>query len=344
MDEMIKADYREIDANNEELTAIGAEIRSITRNMQMTVIVSVIEIGKRFEFAKAKLGHGNWGQWCKECTGYSLSMAENYIKLYKEYGNEQLSLFGDFTNSQSIANLSMTKLLELTAIPADEREQFVEENDITDNTTVRELQALIKEKEAQNTENAEELENAKNEIARLKEKYESEALKKEEQIRQLSEELERIEEKQEETPDNDDIIAKFQKEAEEKALEKVKAEIDKITKEKQKAEDKAKKLDDKYKKLSEKTDSDTKKITELEESVKREKEKQGELRDIIERMKKESELGSNKDILKLNMIFETAQTSITNLEMALRKVSSDEQYDKLREAIISTLSDAVSNL
>lgn len=73
-------------------------------------------------------------------------MAENYIKAYKEYGKDQQSLFGDLTKSKLIGNLGITKLIELTAIPADEREQFVEENNITEETTVKQLHKLIQKR------------------------------------------------------------------------------------------------------------------------------------------------------------------------------------------------------
>ena len=152
MSEIINAEYTEV--MPARLSEIAAEINFYSTN----VLMNVIEIGRRFEEAKSLCPRGEWGKWCKNSTGYEQSMAENYMKIYKEYGGGQLNLGGDFSNSQSLASLGVTKLLELTKIPAEEREEFVKENDITADTTVKELKEKIKQfpmftetyKEAQN--------------------------------------------------------------------------------------------------------------------------------------------------------------------------------------------------
>ena len=149
---IIEAEYREVsNANGEcELNRITTEIRYITEQLNRTLLTGIIEIGKRFERAKSLVKHGEWGNYVEAATGYSQSMAENYIKIYKEYGLEQQSIFGDLSKSQSLGNLGVTKLLELTAVPADEREEFVEKNNVTEDTTVKELQELIRRQKAEN--------------------------------------------------------------------------------------------------------------------------------------------------------------------------------------------------
>lgn len=68
------------------------------------------------------------------------------MKLYKEYGHDQESLFDSFTDSQTFGRMSYTKLLALTAIPAEERAEFVEKNDV-ENMSTRQLQQAIKERD-----------------------------------------------------------------------------------------------------------------------------------------------------------------------------------------------------
>lgn len=90
--------------------------------------------------------HGEWGEWLEKSVDYSARTAQNLMKIFEEYGPSQLSLFGDNAKTQALANLSYTQAVALLGIPADEREQFVEENDLESMST-RELQQAIKERE-----------------------------------------------------------------------------------------------------------------------------------------------------------------------------------------------------
>ncbi len=125
------------------LEVIGAEIRALTASM----LGNVIEIGRRMVEAKELLPHGGFGAWIKENTGYSHSTANNFMKLFLEYGNPQGSLFGAEVNSQTFGKLSYTKALALLALPSEEeREAFVETHDVEAMST-RELQQAIKERD-----------------------------------------------------------------------------------------------------------------------------------------------------------------------------------------------------
>ena len=92
------------------------------------------------------LPHGQWGTYIKEQVGYSQSTANNLMRIFEEYGTAQQSIFGPEAISQAIGNLSYTKALRLLALPADEREAFVEEHNVEDMST-RELEAAIKERD-----------------------------------------------------------------------------------------------------------------------------------------------------------------------------------------------------
>lgn len=126
------------------LEVIGAEIRALTASM----LGNVIEIGRRMVEAKELLPHGEFGPWIKENTGYSNSTANNFMRLFLEYGNKQSSLFGaEVENFQTFGNLSYTKALALLSLPSEEeREEFVETHDVESMST-RELQAAIRERD-----------------------------------------------------------------------------------------------------------------------------------------------------------------------------------------------------
>ena len=69
------------------------------------------------------------------------------MRIYREYGAAQQSLFGGEAKSQAFANLTYTKALRLLAIPdEEEREQFMAEHDVG-NMSNRELDKALKERE-----------------------------------------------------------------------------------------------------------------------------------------------------------------------------------------------------
>lgn len=122
---------------------VAAEIRTFTASM----LNSIIEIGRRMCEAKEMLEHGEFIPWIEQNTGYSQSTANNFMRLYREYGEEQGSLFGTgVSNSQTFGNLTYSKALALLALPAPEREEFVETHAVDDMTTA-ELKAAIRERD-----------------------------------------------------------------------------------------------------------------------------------------------------------------------------------------------------
>ncbi len=129
---------------------VAAEIRALTASM----LNNVIEIGRRLTEAKEMLPHGEFGSWVTEQTAYSLSTANNFMRLYQEYGEDQGNLFGTGAKSQTIGNLPYSKALALLALPAGEREEFVEtphtvdgEEKTVEEMSTRELRQAIKERD-----------------------------------------------------------------------------------------------------------------------------------------------------------------------------------------------------
>ena len=129
-----------------DINTITSEILSIKAYAKNTAIACAVELGRRFKEAKEMLPHGEWGKWLKETVDFSQSSVINYMKIFEEYGSEQISLFGATVISQSIEKLSYTQAIKLFAIPREEREEFIEENDV-ENLSIRELDKVIKERD-----------------------------------------------------------------------------------------------------------------------------------------------------------------------------------------------------
>lgn len=129
-----------------DIEIVTAEIVTIKRQAQQVLIHSAIEIGRRLTEAKAMVPFGEWGKYLEERVEYSQSTANNLMKIYKEYGSDQESLFDGFAKSQSFANLNYTQALALLSVPADDREQFAVENDVEHKST-REIQELIRQRD-----------------------------------------------------------------------------------------------------------------------------------------------------------------------------------------------------
>lgn len=129
-----------------EIGVITAEIKEICRQAQRMALIYAVEIGRRLEEAKRALPYGQWGEWLKNEVEFSQSTANNFMRLYEEYGSAQISIFGAVVDSQSFVNLPYSKALLLLAVPSDEREEFAEEVGAED-LSVKELKAAIAERD-----------------------------------------------------------------------------------------------------------------------------------------------------------------------------------------------------
>lgn len=112
--------------------------------------IAILEIGKRLVEAKAQLSHGEWLPWLEKKVEFSERSAQQYIRLWKEYGK-----------SATVADLGVRKALVLLALPESEREGFAgethevngEEKTVSD-MTVKELEKAIAERNAAREEAA----------------------------------------------------------------------------------------------------------------------------------------------------------------------------------------------
>lgn len=218
MDEIIKNDNSLPVSRTPNL--IAAEINNIKEQTRKLVLYNSIEIGRRLIEAKSMLSHGEWGEWLKKSVDYSQSTANNLMRIFNEYGSDQITLLDNNSKSQALGNLSYTQAVALLGIPEEERETFVKENDI-DNMSTRELQKAIKERDKalkekekalKSLEKANELANKKeaeaNKLLEEKQKIEIEMEKSEKEKAELEKSISEIKNqlsKAETSGDNEEI-------------------------------------------------------------------------------------------------------------------------------------------
>ena len=197
-----------------DISTVTTEIRTLHRQAQKLVLGYAIEIGRRLCEAKELLPHGQWGEWLKTEVEFSQSTAQNFMRIFEEYGADQTSLFGD-AKSQTLGNLPYTHALKLLAVPAEEREQFAEEHHVEELSS-RELEKLIRERD-------EALEEAKQWEKKAKAAQED-LDDAEDKLREAEEEIEEKEKALAEARDADEGAALAAAEA----VEKLEAEADRL--------------------------------------------------------------------------------------------------------------------
>lgn len=104
--------------------------------------MAILEIGKRLVEAKAQLSHGEWLPWLEKKVEFSERSAQQYIRLWKEYGK-----------SATVADLGVRKALVLLALPDTERDSFAgEKHEVNGEEktaaemTVKELEKAVAER------------------------------------------------------------------------------------------------------------------------------------------------------------------------------------------------------
>lgn len=129
---------------------LAYEINFIKKQTLENVLKASIDIGERLSAAKELVPHGQWSDWLKEKVDYSQSTANNFMRIFREYGDEQISLSGK-SKSQTFANLNYSQAVALFALPEPQREEFVETHDVSEMST-REMKEAIEAAKAAEAE------------------------------------------------------------------------------------------------------------------------------------------------------------------------------------------------
>lgn len=217
---------------------IALEINIIKDQTRKLLIYNSIEIGRRLVEAKEIVDHGEWGKWLENEVSYSKSTANNLMKIFKEYGADQINLIGDNLKSQTFGDLSYSQAVVLLGIAPEEREAFVKENNINEMST-RELKKVIAEKkklEEKLKNKEQELENKNKEINELEKAFNSNVEEKnrnEEKNQELNEKLEEAMRELEEVKNRPEEVKTEIKVETSDIEEKYRKEIENLNKEKE---------------------------------------------------------------------------------------------------------------
>ena len=328
------------------LEQVTQEIRYLDTQAKRLVLGHAIEIGRRLEEAKAMVPYGEWGNYISRELEYSQSTANNFMRIYNEYGAAQQSLFGPVVaESQTLGKLSYSKALQLLAVPREEREQFAQEVD-AEHISTRELEAAIRERDEarKRAESAEDMLRAVNRDFDLSQ----EAVKEQEarlqaqegDIRALTRELAELKARPVEVavqgPDPD-AVEKLAAELANKAKEELEQ---KAAKEVGAAEEKADKAAEALKKAKEKARAEREKLeAQLKEAEGKLAAAGAEDKAEVERLRAETEQlqkqlvmsGAETVIFKLR--FSAWQDAYRLMTEAFAAIHDEETKAKLRTAI-----------
>lgn len=135
---MSKPDLGRIIAQTMARPAEGRTIEAITGEIldaKRAGGEAILTIGRCLIEAKDMLPHGEWKDWLADQVEFSERAAQRFMRLAREW-----------SNPTALSDLGATKALTLLALPAEERERFMEDNNVIDMTT-RQLEQAIKERD-----------------------------------------------------------------------------------------------------------------------------------------------------------------------------------------------------
>jgi hypothetical protein len=309
---------------------IAAEINHIKVQTRNIITYNCIEIGRRLVEAKELVPYGQWGDWLKASVDYSQSTANNLMRIFQEYGADQLSLLGDNAKSQALGNLNYTQAVALLGIPADEREQFMEDHDI-ENMSTRELQEAIKERDKAK-EALEEvrglLKDKSNEVL----KYLDEKSKVESDLRVTDQVLRKT---QSDMKELQDALEK-QREESRKEIDRLSGIITQTKKQMAAAEnsgdsEEVERLQESLEETEKELDASNRKIQELEQRLQS---------GPIEAAVSIQDAGTHESIIKYRVYFQSLVKGFNDLLSALTEIreTDSEEYEKYKGAITKLMS------
>ena len=318
---MSKPDLGRIIAQTMAKPVEGRTIETITDEIldaKRTGGEAILTIGRCLIEAKDMLPHGEWLPWLNERVEFSERTARNFMRLAREW-----------TNRQTLADLGAAKALTLLALPAEEREQFVEDHNVID-MSARQLKEAIRERdEARKAAEVAKADASAAEQARAKmeedmavtqnllESARAEADSAGSRARALEEKLRMLQEKPVEVAVETVVDPEAIEKATAEAVAEIKAKLDKAREAKKRAEDRQKIAEDALEQVR----------LQLEEQAKAEK---------------KAALGADKDLAQFDLLFDQAQETVNKMRGILMKVAGREDgtADKLRRAI-QALAEAV---
>lgn len=319
---MSKPDLGRIIAQTMAKPVEGRTIETITDEIldaKRTGGEAILTIGRCLIEAKDMLPHGEWLPWLNERVEFSERTARNFMRLAREW-----------TNRQTLADLGAAKALTLLALPAEEREQFVEDHNVID-MSARQLKEAIRERdEARKAAEAAKADASAAEQARAKmaedmrttqnllESARADADSAGSRARVLEEKLRMLQEQPVEVAVETVVDPEALEKARAEAVAEMQAKLDKAREAKKRAEDRQKIAEDALEQVR----------LQLEEQAKAEK---------------KAALGSDKDVAQFEVLFNQGQELANKMRGLLLKARGREDQTAAQgmERALKALAEAV---
>ena len=296
---MSKPDLGRIIAQTMAKPVEGRTIETITDEIldaKRTGGEAILTIGRCLIEAKEMLPHGEWLPWLNERVELSERTAQKFMRLAQKW-----------SNPSALADLGATKALMLLALPEEERDEFIEDNNVIDMST-RQLEQAIKERdEARKAASAAKADASAAEQARAKmeadmavvnaslEAARAEKQKADHEAARLEQELAGLKAKPVEVAVETVVDPEAIKKAKAEAVAEIKAKLDKAREAKKRAEDRQKIAEEALEQAR----------RQLEEQAKAEK---------------KAELGADRDLAQFELLFAQAQETVNKMRGILLKV------------------------
>ena len=328
-------------------TSVPAErdIESITAEIiqrKQNAGNEILAIGNCLIEAKAMLSDGDWLIWLSDRVDFSPRTAQRFMRLAKEW-----------TDATALSHLGATKALTLLALPTEEREAFMEENNVMDMTS-RKLEKAIRERdEARQAAEAAQADARSAEESRAKMEADMKALEQIHRSAQEGEaqardalakaqaELKELREKPVEVAVETVVDQAAVKKAREDAIAGMQAKVDKAEAARKAAEEKRKAAE---KALAEakKQAADNTEILSRAEKAERELAEARRALEAAAEAEKKAAVNADPDLAMFNVIFNQTRDQVNKMHgLRLKIGKNDEALDGKLKTAINALADAV---
>ena len=279
---------------------------------------AILTIGRCLTEAKQAIPHGEWLPWLNERVELSERAAQRFMRLSREW-----------SNPTALSDLGATKALALLALPADERDQFIETHNVVD-MSARQLEQAIKDRdEARKAAETAQAEASAAEQARAKMEEDMKLLNArlsgaQEDREQAAQAVARLEAQLAELKEKPVEVA-VETVVDPEAIEKARAEAVAEMQEKLDKAREAKAKADERRKQAEAS------VEILKKSI-----------DEMERKEKKAALGADKDLAQFEVLFDQTKETVNRMHGILIKVRSrDEDAAGRLSKALAALAEAV---
>lgn len=122
------------------LDVITSEIIIIRDNTARTIRQGIIDIGRRLDEAKERVPQGGWLDYLENVLGFKPSTAQNYMRIAREFGDNQIALDG-MSAVDLFGDLGYSQIVPLLGISEEARKELAQNNDLA-NMSSREIKKL----------------------------------------------------------------------------------------------------------------------------------------------------------------------------------------------------------